>query len=156
MGMNDLLKAFQLIDENKDFMSGPKSEELIQKAEQALDLNFPPTYRTFLKKYGCGGIGGFEIYGITRDFDYASIPNGIWLTLDERKDDYLPKHFIIVSDTGDGYWYCLDASQVNASGEYPVVIWGLGIPEKNKEKVAEDFGEFLFEEVQQALSADED
>ena len=159
MSMQDLEKAFNLIKQNIekcDFEKEPKKEELIKISEEALGLKFPPTYRLFLHKYGCGGLGGLEIYGIIdENFKESSVPDGIWLTLDERKDDYLPHHFIIISDTGDGYWYCLDSSQPNAEGEYPVVVWGLDMAEEDKEKVAEDFGEFLLNELKQRLDIEE-
>jgi hypothetical protein len=157
MSMKELQEAFDIIEQlnSKDFFSGPKEIELICSAEEALNLIFPPSYKVFLEKYGAGGVNGSEIYGLTKSskkpFLTPGVPDAIWLTLDERKDDYLPKHFIIISDTGDGYWYCLDASQKNADGEYPVVIWGLHMPEKDKEKVAEDFGEFLLEQTKNAL-----
>lgn len=160
MSTQDLERGFKLLDEidERKYLSGSKEDALIVSAENALALKFPPTYRLFLKKYGCGGFRGFEIYGLTKDhsvnFENLSIPNAIWLTLDERKDDYLPHHFIIISDTGDGYWYCLDSSQPNSEGEYPVVIWGLDMAEKDKEKVAEDFGEFLLNELKQRLDLD--
>ena len=161
MSMQDLEKAFKILNQSSErkYISGPKSEELIRLAEKALGLKFPPTYRLFLHKYGCGGVRGLEIYGLTKeysnDFNNLGSPNGIWLTLDERKDDYLPHHFIIISDTGDGYWYCLDASQPNDEGEYSVVVWGLDMAEKDKEKVAEDFGEFLLNELKQRLDIEE-
>ncbi len=157
MSMKDLQEAFDLFEKNKQIgcFSGPKQDQSILLAEEVLGILFPKTYKNFLKLFGSGGLGPVEIYGLTRDYqkDFQSgcVPNAIWLTLDERKDDYLPKHFIIISDTGDGYWYCLDASQKNADGEYPVVIWGLHMPEKDKEKVAEDFGEFLLEQTKNAL-----
>lgn len=152
--MDHLLKAFKIIESHKEAadFEEPKSEKLIKYAEEVLGINFPPTYRCFLMQYGCGDIEGLEIYGIIdEDFETPGIPDGIWLTLDERKTGGLPSHFIIISSTGDGYWYCLDASQPNSEGEYPVVIWGLGIPENKKEKVAEDFGEFLLNELTNAL-----
>lgn len=161
MSMQELERAFYLLENNSSgrHLSGPKSEELIELSEEALRLTFPPTYRLFLKKYGCGGLRGLEIYGLTKEskkgFAKPGVPDAIWLTLDERKDDYLPHHFIIISETGDGYWYCLDSSQPNSEGEYPVVVWGLDMAEEDKEKVAEDFGEFLLNELKQRLDIEE-
>ena len=157
MSMNDLQEAFRLIKKNKDKadFEEPKSEELIAAAEMKLGLKFPPTYRLFLKNYGCGDIAGIEIYGIVNNnLGLRGVPNGIWLTLDERETGELPLHFIIISDTGDGYWYCLDTSQTDTDGENPIVIWGLNMPEKNKQKVSNDFGEFLLEELQNILEED--
>ena len=155
MGMQDLLKAFELINkkipDQKDF-NGEKSENLLCMAEEALDIKFPPTYRYFLKNHGCGGIDGFEVYGLI-DERFAPLYSSdtVGITLDARKQYNLPKEFIIISDTGDGYWYALDSSYPNKDGEYPVVICGLGA----REKVNEDFGEFFLENVTNLLSDDE-
>jgi hypothetical protein len=104
MSMKELQEAFDIIEQlnSKDFFSGPKEIELICSAEEALNLIFPPSYKVFLEKYGAGGVNGSEIYGLTKSskkpFLTPGVPDAIWLTLDERKDDYLPKHFIIISD----------------------------------------------------------
>ena len=158
MSMHDLQQAFHIISGiNNKNLSGPKSEELILKAEKALSIKLPPTYRLFVKTYGYGDIISNEIYGLVNDnFINSSSCNAVWLTLDERKKNYILPHFIHIASTGDGFYYYLDSSQVNAEGEYPVVIWTSGMPEHKKEKVAEDFGEFLLEQVQQALRDDEE
>lgn len=156
MSMQNLLKAFELIEDNidrSDFEPEFKSEELIEKAENAIGFKFPPTYRLFLKQYGCGDIAGLEIYGLIKDdFENSSIPNGIWLTLNQRKKSGLQDCFLIISSTGDGFWYALDSSQANAEQEYPVVICGLEEDGRGSKKVNEDFGEFLLEKLQGTLS----
>jgi hypothetical protein len=64
---------------------------LVLKAESALGLKFPPTYRKFLLEYGCGNIFGMEFYGVVDDnFINSSIPDAIWITLNERKTSNLP------------------------------------------------------------------
>jgi hypothetical protein len=40
----------------------------------------------------------------------------------------------------------LDASQLTKDGEYPVVLWGGDMPEMSKQRIAENFGEFLLNE----------
>jgi hypothetical protein len=158
MRVDKVLQAFALIDQNiekSNFEKEPKSEELIQKAEKALGLKFPPTYRLFLKRYGCGGVGSMEVYGIIDDkFNESGVPDGIWLTLKHRNKG-APHHFIIIASAGYGPLYVLDASQSNENGEYPVLLWTPGEPPTPTEKVADDFGEFLLEQVQQALSRQE-
>jgi hypothetical protein len=155
--MQDLEEAFLLIESNKEkgLFSGPKPDELILLAEESLNLKFPRSYSLFLSEYGNGGIGSCDIYGLTKKsekgFIIPGVPDGIWLTLKERTQRNLPKHFIIIAMTSDGYWYCLDTSQKNEHGECPVVICGLDITDETKEKVAEDFGEFLLEQTKQAL-----
>lgn len=159
MSMNDLKDAFKLIEqrkENYDF-EPLDSEEIINIAEDLLKTTFPPTYRLFLKNYGCGGVGSLEIYGIVRNnLDAVGVPNVVWVILKHRKQWELPESHIIISDTGDGYWYILDSSQANADGEYPVFIYGFGEDGKSQEKVNEDFGEFLLEKITQRLAWDDE
>lgn len=157
--MYHLKKAFELIEEYKThgLFGGEKEESLISQAEHILGIKFPPTYRTFLKRYGYGGLEGQQIYGvIDENFYKPGVPNGVWLVLDEREKFGLPENFIIFESTGDGYWYALDSSKPNTEGEYPVVIYGFGEDGKQHEKVNEDFGEFLLEQVTQALEDEED
>jgi hypothetical protein len=151
MSMENLDQAFKLIqlhDDRADF-DGPKSDELLSKAEQALELSFPPCYRAFLSRLGCGDIAGLEFYGVIReDFDDSGIPDAIWLTLDERTSSQLPASHIIVAETGDGGYYAIDCSD-SSNGECPVVQWWPGA--NKQEMVASDFGEFLLRSIQIAL-----
>lgn len=155
MSIIELQQAFDLISAHQDQadFEGFKEEDLIRKAETALGLEFPPTYRQFLKEYGCGDFAGQEFYGIINEnFENSSIPNGIWLTLDERKSG-LPDNLIVIYATGDGAYYALDAAQRNDSGEYAVVAWTPGASKEmgDSEKIAEDFGEFLLAMLQRSI-----
>jgi hypothetical protein len=153
MSMSDLERFFELIEEHEaeaDF-EGPKPMELIEKAEMALGLSFSPMYRKFVERLGCGDIAGFEIYGVlSEEFENSSIPNGIWLTLDERKSSNMPTDLLLVSDVGDGSYYALDYSQKSETGEIPVVIW---TPTGTRsEPVHEDFGAFARDRLEAAVS----
>ncbi len=150
--MNDLEKAFHLIDANPtsaDF-AGPKSEQLIANAEAELRLTFPPTYRRFLHRLGAGAVLGAEFYGVIKDdFEHSGVPDAIWLTLKYRKTSKIPESFVIVSDTGDGNYFAIDVSKKNAAGESPVLEWS---PVSNLSKVvSDDFGTFLFQRASQAI-----
>jgi antitoxin YobK len=152
MSMNDLEKAFQLIDANPtiaDF-AGPKPQHLIGSAEATLGLTFPPTYRQFLHRLGAGGVLGAEFYGVIKDdFEHSGVPDAIWLTLKHRRTSKIPDSFVIISDTGDGNYYAIDVSQKSVAGESPVVEWS---PANNlSEIVSDDFGTFLFQRVSQAI-----
>ena len=158
MSIENLTKAFKIIDcieKGKKHFSGEKSENLILKAEEALGLIFPPTYRIFLKKYGCGNIRYTEIYGIVNeDFEQSCIPDGVWLTLTERAEFDIPHSIIIIADTGDGYYYVIDTSKKNADGDSPVFVWDVDEDEPT-EKINEDFGDFLLDRAQFALQPNE-
>ncbi len=164
MSMKDLEKAFDLIEkqftiEEIDFC-GNQVPNTIRKAEIILNVVFPKTYRAFIEKYGCGGVGSFEIYGIIKDEEYdeksipfVTIPNAVWTTLKWRRDFNHPLHLIIISDLGDGSVYCLDTSQMNIKEECPVVIYPVCKHEANLklEIVAEDFGKFFLDMVQNQI-----
>lgn len=143
-------KAVELIDLNGggDF-EGRKSTAVIDAAEGALGLRFPPTYRKFLATLGCGDIAGLEFFGVIDDnFFSGSIPDAIWLTLDERKSG-LPDNFILIYATGTGEYYALDTSQIDSDGESPVVSCGL---DGNTSQIAESFGSFFLSELNTMLS----
>lgn len=147
-----IAKAFSIIDSNAEdaFFAGAKPEELIRKAEEALGTTFPPSYRKFLRKYGCGNVAGLEIYGLTTDnFQTGSVPNGVWLTLDERKTSKLPSSLVIVSDNGSGGWFALKTDEVDTDGECPVVEKYPGVDAMPR--VSESFGDFLLNELQSAI-----
>ncbi len=148
MSLNDLHKAFAIIEQYDGDFEGAKEEILISSAESALDINFPPSYREFLQRYGCGDIGGLEFYGIiTSNFKNSGIPDAIWLTLTERKNG-LPINFILIYETGDGTYYALDSNQKNNEGEYTVVEIDTEGATQNK---YQDYGAFLLSELQTIL-----
>ena len=152
MSMQDLERAFELFEKYKkdDDFVGSRDEILIQKAEKVLNLTFPPTYRRFLKQYGCGGIRGLDVYGIGYGgFEAESCSNIVWLVLKYRKNYNLHLELVIISDDGMGNYYCLDCVNVNEFGEGPIVMQYVGHqqPLKEMEKIANDFGEFLLNEV---------
>lgn len=155
MTMENLNAALKLVEGHEELSHfvGPKAEQLIQRAEEALGLEFPPTYRAFLQHLGCGDIAGQEFYGITRDeFVNASVPNGIWLTLDERRTSDLPANLILIYSLGDGTYFALDAAQADDASEYPVVAWPLGAKRNDElEVISTDFGDFFLETIKNAL-----
>ncbi|ASA58318.1 hypothetical protein BSQ33_19640 [Vibrio gazogenes] len=149
MNMNDLNEAFQLINDFGGDFEGEKDIALIEKAESALNLKFPPSYRVFLKTLGCGDIEGLEFYGLIDDnFESSSVPNAIWLTLHERKASGLPDHLVLIYGLDDGTLYAVDTKTTGLDGENPIVRYGAdGVAEK----VADSFGSFLLSELKTVL-----
>ena len=142
----ELAKAIVSAHKTKAQFAGPRSEELVKAAEDALGVSFPPTYQRFLLEYGAGSFGWVEFYGvINSDFVNSSVPDAIWSTLTQRQRVKLPREFVIVGDTGTGELYALDLSV--SSG--PVVVVDPGAANPKREDVAEDFGAFFFQHVQQ-------
>ncbi|MGF9964910.1 SMI1/KNR4 family protein [Bacillus rhizoplanae] len=136
-----------------DFV-GERSEDLIKKAEQALELRLSNMYREFVKRYGAGSFGAEEIYGVIgKDFENSSVPDAIWVTLSERKEFNLPQNLLVISDIGMSEWYYLDFNQCNIEGEPLVIVYDSGFEpdEQECEVVANDFGDFLLSLVKEEL-----
>ena len=165
----NLNKAFALFEQYIDHATfgGAKPEALIDKAEETLGVLFPPTYRLFLIKYGCGGFLSSEYYGVSRasllnggDFEaVGSAPDGIWHTLTDRKQFDLPHKYIIVGNPGYGPYDVIDTSKPDKNGECPVIeIHGiLQDPVTGEdawlegEQLAPDFGTYLYNQSKEAL-----
>ncbi len=153
MSMQDYEAATKIIARypTKGFFVGPRSISLIETAERALGLKFPPTYRRFLLEYGAGSFGASEVYGvIDDDYEESSVPDGIWYTLVERRQVGLPNDLIVIYDLGGyGEIFCLDLGMLRDE-EAPVIAYHPGYPveEQHKEIISKDFGEFLLTLVQ--------
>jgi hypothetical protein len=156
MGMHQFRQALRMIERSGegDF-TGPIPQQIVVEAEELLGVRFPPSYRQFLLKLGCGDVAGAEFYGIVDDkLREGPIPNGIWLTLDERETAGLPPKMVLVGFTGMGGYYALDLSRVAENREAPVVMWQAGAPASACPVIANDFGTFFLDEVSIALGED--
>ena len=156
MSMHDLALAFELVAKNASLatFAGPQPASRIRLAQAALGVFFPPTYREFVTRLGCGGLGSTEFYGVaTDDFEHSSVPDAIWLTLKNRAGQYVPDSFVVIGSTGDGAYYAIDTARTDANGENPVVEWwpGLSGAVGNPRDIASDFGEFFFSEISDEL-----
>lgn len=133
---------------------GPRDEALVDAAEAAVGVPFPPSYRRFVLAFGAGGVGPEVFYGvITADFTGSSVPNGIWVTLEERRYG-LSDRVIVVGASGMGEWYVLDGRKDTPDGEFPLAVWpqGADITDDDELEVpAPDFGSFFLEKVRYAV-----
>jgi hypothetical protein len=157
MSMEDYEAAAALIKahpEEADF-AGPREPSVVEAAERALGVTFPPSYRRFLLEYGAGGFGSMEIFGVIDDnFETGPVPDGIWLTLSERQEaPPLPDDLVVVSYVGDGTLECLHVGA--GAVEAPVVFFEPGLRAEEQQPYdveAEDFGRFLLKGVRQVLA----
>lgn len=148
-------KAIELIEKNKEllFSAGGVTNDTILKAEERLGIKFPKDYVDFLTKFGALSFGGEEIYGITtQDFDNGSVPNAIWYTLQERKEVAIPNNFLVIYDTGGGELFCMNVDN-NYPDNSPIVsfIPGIDLSKQSYDEIAEDFGSFLLDRVNQEI-----
>jgi antitoxin YobK len=152
MAIADYERAVALIDQHEheaDF-AGPRPPELIERAEQAVGVRFPPTYRRFLLEYGAGNVGSTEIYGVVdHDFENSSAPDAIWHNLTSRREGLFTFYAV-----GEGTEFCLDTTRTTPDGEMPVVA--VTTSGATKEEVAPDFGSAFLMLVQEELGYDDD
>lgn len=145
MGKMDQIDRIIAKYQNLASFLGEVQEERIAAAEKKLNVCFPEDYRRFLKKYGAGSFGGFEIYGIVPKEEKRSIPNGIWLTEDLREKDKMPEHYAAIGFDGFGNYYCIETKK-KRNEEAPIVIFVCDPNEElfdESEVVADSFSEFL-------------
>lgn len=79
----------------------------IQLHERNLELQFGPTYKLFLSKYGCITAGSNELYGVCGD--NASVPSAIHATLSARRDPNFPRDLLVIAEDGRGRKFCVDS-----------------------------------------------
>lgn len=126
--------------ETKSFGRGAPDEE-IDAASRRLGVALRGGYRDFLRRFGWGGVGSLELFGLGPDvpawLDLVSV------TESERSEAHpaLPRTLVPLLNNGGGNLYCLEAS---APGEPPVVYWDHTRGEQQvPEPVAPDFSSWL-------------
>jgi hypothetical protein len=130
---------------SKSFGRGA-SETEINTASAQLGVDLAGGYRLFLRRFGWGGVGSIELFGLGADVPpYLNLTA---MTTSERKDmsPALPVHLIPLMNDGGGNLYCLDS---RVGGEPPVVFWDHTAGEQQEAaQVAADFIAWLAERVE--------
>lgn len=153
MSIKDYNLAKKKMNQFPDMMHfiGSRPEELVVKAEDILNLQFPPAYRSFLLDFGAGDFGTEGILGVIND-DYfnSGNPDGIWFTIQQRKIG-LPICYVAIYDVGDGDIFCLDTTQKD---DAMVVTYQPGYPleQQRREIIAPNFGAFFLDLVTRQIS----
>lgn len=129
---------------SKAFGEGASKHDL-HAASARLGVNLVGGYRHFLERFGWGGIGSFELYGLGSDVPpYLDL---VAVAKSERTQmrPSLPAHLIPLMNDGGGNLYCLDLSK---AGEPPVVFWAHTAGEEQEpEPVAPDFVSWMEERL---------
>lgn len=87
----------------------PATNEVIQKAQDFLQVSFPEDYVKFLKGWGTLSVGPLEFYGIAgMEFEHSRIPNGVWFTHAKRKQVGLPRDLIVLVDNDGDEYHCIE------------------------------------------------
>jgi hypothetical protein len=130
---------------SKAFGRGASEHEL-QTASARLGVNLVGGYRRFLERFGWGGVGPFELYGLGVDVPpYLDL---VAVTESERTQmcPALPSHLIPIMNDGGGNLYCLDLSK---AGEPMIVFWDHTAGEEQApELVASDFVSWMEERLE--------
>lgn len=133
--------------ENPVRIAGPVSESLIAQAEEALECQFPPSYRAFLRTWG--GISLPTHLGIVHDF-LGVAPNDsdrdvVSRTLRAREERNLRDTLVVVGMGAQHQeWFCLDLSRQLPNGEYPVMLFDAR-DNALDQQFYDDFGQMLEE-----------
>lgn len=147
-------KATELAKQCKNYRTaGRQTEDLIKKVEESYGFKISPQHHEYFEKYGYIMFFATEIYGIYNEvYDGVYAGNAVIATLQDREEYNLPKKWIPIFDYSDGYIAYLDYENVNLENE-PRVILGIFTGEQYDivEIIAEDFGDFLLELVEEQL-----
>ena len=116
------------------------TESDIVAAEHALGIRIRGDYRRFVERYGWGGVGGLELYGlgkgVPRHLDLVVI------TTSERTEmsPQLRPEFLPIMNDGGGNLYCLDTRTEGPK----VVFWDHeDTPNQEPAVEADDFSEWF-------------
>ncbi len=107
-------------------IAGPVAESAISAAEQALDCEFPPSYREFLRTWG--GIALPQHLAVVHDFVGVAPTDAdgdvVARTLRARQERKLGEHLVVVG-MGAQYqeWFCIDTSRQHSDGECPILLF---------------------------------
>ena len=136
------LAAILMSREDQCLGTGADEAE-IRLAEEALGIRIHGSYRDFISRFGWGGVGHVELYGLGKD-----VPphlNLVRITKSERTEmrPMLPKYLLPIMNDGAGNLYCADTMFMRGN-EPRVVFWDHdGMEDQEMEVVADDFSEWL-------------
>jgi hypothetical protein len=111
-------------------IAGPASETQVAAAEEALGCTFPPSYRTFLRRFGAIRIP--TDVAVVHDFLGLGGGDGVKSVVDHtlgaRAENRLPQNLVVVG-MGAEYreWFCLDLDRAQEEdGECPIFLFDAG------------------------------
>jgi|ERR1700744_1287212 len=140
----------KLISENSDIIDFGEfgqgvSDLWINKAQERLNVVFPPSYVWWLKNYSGGEIFGEEIYSVyEKDFDEVIGGDIVYMNELNRKNKFSDTTQLVIQETDRSEIFYFDLLQPGNNGEYPVNRLFLG----KKIKYTDDFLGFLSARIQ--------
>ena len=148
--MNDLINIVENHPKIFD-LSGKKSHDLIAKAEFALDVRLPKSYKDFVMNFGKLAFGSRTYLGIIHEnFERSGLPDVVWYNLLLRRQYGFPQHLIVVLDEDGVLFTCLDTSNYYSQDECALVMWD-NVHKKVIESVNVNFIDYLLEVIEDQL-----
>jgi len=114
------------------------SDLWINKAQERLNVIFPPSYIWWLKNYGGGEILGEEVFSVYQKDDVVG-GDIVYVNELSRKNGRTDTTQLIIQKTDRAQTFYFDLLQRDENGEYPV-FWMTPV---KKIKYADDFLGFL-------------
>jgi len=149
-------EAAKIIQKNKlgIFSPGGNARDFIEKIEVRLGVQFPASYRDFLREYGILEVEAEEFYGEFDDEGFASAtPSIVFATEKLRAIGELSDQDIMVKPTGYGPNIIIDCSLRDRDDECPVLQQEVRFDENQqrptlkRKKIANSFGHFFLDEI---------
>ncbi|MFJ4068643.1 SMI1/KNR4 family protein [Pseudomonas sp. NPDC089996] len=153
MSYIDIIESEILDSGEEPAFAGAFDDQMIGEFENALGLEFPLSYKLFLKKYGALSFAGDTYYGITRGgVDGASIPNVVFATKSARANGDADEAMIVIKASGYGSIYSIDTSNIGVTGEPVIIETELSFKRtKRKNIIYQNFEELYVECIRQAI-----
>lgn len=101
---------------------GGVSENNIRLASESIGLEFPPSYREFLRAFGCGSLSYQEIIGLGGP-PHLDVSEMTKYLRETSRLSRFPSTLIPVLADGYGNYECLNTAAKDERGENPVVEW---------------------------------
>jgi hypothetical protein len=112
--------ALRLESSSSKTLGRGASEQEIHAASARLGVHLVGGYRRFLQRFGWGGVGPLELFGLGSDVPpYLDL---VAMAESERTEmcPALPAYLVPFMNDGGGNLFCLD---LRSPGEPPVVFW---------------------------------
>lgn len=120
------------------------NSNLIRQFEEVFAVKLPEDYKYFLSKYGSGGLGYFDFFGIESGKDDIGASTLAILT-NECREKGMPNHLVVIEHLGD-YVICIDT--LKREGE--VVNWSW-LDGGNIVKIADTFEMYFIGKLEDCL-----
>jgi antitoxin YobK len=139
----DLIEKHTEIINFGEFGQGA-SELWIKKAQDRLNVIFPPSYIWWLKNYSGGEVFGEEIFSIyEKDFDEVVGGDIVYINELNRKKQLSNLNQLVIQETDRSEIFYFDLLMPDKNGEYPVYLDFADY----KKKYGDNFLEFLAKRI---------